>query len=670
MERFNDERLDRLVDKRPIFPKKAVVTAGMPYGNKPLHCGHISTMIHSDMYARFLRDRIGKDNVVYVSGIDCYGSPILEGYRKAVEKGTFSGTIEDYVMSNYDKQYKAIKDYDISFNFYGASAFGEAKETHKKLSAEIFNTLMDNNALSNMSTLQFFDEEKQTFLNGRQVVGKCPFENCQSERAYADECDFGHQYMPQELIDPISSLSGKKPILKSIGNWYFNLQDYVELLTEWIDYLEKETPTRSYITKEIREFLKKPEIYIKRDQMEAFDTVKNSLPKYIEKETNNKSSMTIVFEKLTDREKACELLSNGGVRYRTGKTLVPFRLTGNIEWGVPAPDAGGLKGLTFWVWPESLWAPISFTKTYLAKIGKDANEWRKYWCSQDAKVYQFIGEDNIYFYGPAQTAIWFALQGKHPQLPYKDGDLSIPQMIANKHTLFYGRKASSSSDIKPPLAHELLNFYTYEQLRCHMLSLNVGNNNASFMPKAFCPDSIECNDDADIVLKEGNLLTNVYNKIIRTILYTIQRDCDGVVPYGTVSEQVRKDCVETIVKYERFVYDEKLHVVMSTLDSFIRNINKYWVRNSENTTAGSAKQRQYIIDTMHMIKVAMVLLHPIAPTGVENLAKFLKVDDKVFCWDNIDSPIYDFVKDKENYKPTFLEPRVDFFKKHPSQLVE
>ena len=67
---------------RPNFPKRAVVTSGMPYGNKNLHCGHISTFIHSDFYARFLRDRIGKDNVIYVCGTDCYGSPILEGYRK------------------------------------------------------------------------------------------------------------------------------------------------------------------------------------------------------------------------------------------------------------------------------------------------------------------------------------------------------------------------------------------------------------------------------------------------------------------------------------------------------------------------------------------------------------------------------------------------------------
>ena len=74
---------------------------------------------------------------------------------------------------------------------------------------------------------------------------------------------------------------------------------------------------------------------------------------------------------------------------------MPFRLTGNIEWGVPAPVLDGEKGLTIWVWPESLWAPISFTRTDLNRIGKDKDEWKKFWCSKDAEVYQFIGQDNI-----------------------------------------------------------------------------------------------------------------------------------------------------------------------------------------------------------------------------------------------------------------------------------
>ena len=77
---------------RPVFPKRAVVTGGMPYGNKELHFGHVGGMlVFADTYARFLRDRIGKENVIFVSGTDCYGSPIAEGWRVKVKNGEFEG---------------------------------------------------------------------------------------------------------------------------------------------------------------------------------------------------------------------------------------------------------------------------------------------------------------------------------------------------------------------------------------------------------------------------------------------------------------------------------------------------------------------------------------------------------------------------------------------------
>ena len=207
-----------LKDERPVFPKKAVVTAGMPYGNKNLHFGHVGGMfVHADIFARFLRDRIGKENVIFISGTDCYGSPILESYRKLKENG-YEKTIEDYVKSNHLSQKKTLEDYNISLNIFGASALGRTAEFHNEVSKEIFNTLFNNGYIKKLSALQFYDEDKKTFLNGRQVIGKCPIAGCTSDKAYAEECSLGHQYMPSELINPISALSGKRPILKSVDN--------------------------------------------------------------------------------------------------------------------------------------------------------------------------------------------------------------------------------------------------------------------------------------------------------------------------------------------------------------------------------------------------------------------------------------------------------------------
>jgi methionyl-tRNA synthetase len=661
---MENERLNH----RPEFPKRAIVTGGMPYGNKQLHLGHVGGMfVHADTFARFLRDRIGKENVIFISGTDCYGSPILEGYRKLVESGEFKGTIKDYVMGNHIKQEETLKKYGISLNFFGASALDPAGPIHNETSKDVIEKLYDAKSISKLSTLQFYDPKAKTFLNGRQVVGKCPIEGCTSERGYADECSLGHQYMPIELIDPISTLSGEKPELRKIENWYFNLENYSDLIKKWLDDIEKNHNNREFMTKEIREFLKKPEIYIKRDQLEEFDKIKDKLPKFNVVEDNaNKSSITIVFDKLNDREDACEILTDNGVRYRTGKTLVPFRLTGNIEWGVPTPTIENMSGLTFWVWPESLWAPISFTKTYL-KETNDKRTYKDFWCSKDAKVYQFIGEDNIYFYGPAELSIFMAMQGQNCTYPAPDGELQMPTIIANKHLLFLNKKASSSSEIKPPMADELLNYYTPEQLRAHFLGAALNNNSASFEPKPFNPNAKE--EDIDPTLKEGNLLTNVYNRIVRTIFYTLQQSYDSIVPNGKVSDEILKSSQDTILNYEKLMSDQKFHVALNIMDGYIRKINKYWVKIAKENAEKSEPYTQGIIDTLYMIRVATVLMHPIVPFGTEMIADYLDVNkDKFFDWKYIFDDLYSFFDEKE-HKVKFLEPRVDFFKKHPSQLV-
>lgn len=650
--------------KRPEWPKRAVVTSGMPYGDKELHFGHIGGLwVHADTFARFLRDRIGKENVVFVSGTDCYGSPIVEKFRKLKESGQVTGDILDFVKKNHEHQKETFRLYEIEPNMFCASALGRASEIHKETSKNMIERLHEVGALTKMSTLQFYDPKFKTLLNGRQVIGKCPIEGCASEKAYADECDLGHQYMPAELLNPISSLSGEKPELKKITNWYFNLQDNIEILDEWIASIEKEKYTRPYVVKEIREFFKKPEIYIKKDQMDKFEEVRYLLPTFTEKE-DNKSSITIVFDKLTDREMACDMLTESGIRYRTGKTLVPFRLTGNLEWGVPTPVIDGLEGQTFWVWPESLWAPISFTKTYLESIGCNDEEWKKYWCSKDATVYQFLGEDNMYFYGPAEIAMWLSTQGCHPTIHPEDGQLQMPKLVVNKHILFLNKKASSSGSVKPPMARELLNHYTPEQLRLHFLGMGLGNNNVSFMPKIYNLDAKE--EEVDPVLKEGNLLTNVFNRVLRTLFYTTQNHFDGVVPFGVVSEAVVEEGKKAILDYEKFMYENKFHQVMNVLDVYIRNINKYWVKHFNDN---EDELKQLIVDTLHMIRVATVLLHPVAPVGAEYVADYLRVDKtKFFDWQYIFDDIYCFMENKEHHKLKTLFEKEDFFKKHPSQF--
>ena len=655
-------------ENRPIFPKRAVVTAGMPYGNKELHFGHVGGMfVHADTFARFLRDRIGKENVIFVSGTDCYGSPIMESYKKLVSENEFNGTIEDYVLKNHILQKEVLENYEINLNLYATSALEKSGSIHYEVSKRVFETLYDNGYLRKISTPQFFDPEYKVLLNGRQVVGKCPIEGCQSEHAYADECSLGHQYMPSDLINPKSTMSGKKPLVKSVSNWYFDLEGCIDIIKERVEFLRENSNIRKYILNTIDEFLKPPAIYVQKKQIDDKRYIESEFPHYTVIEDDKKTSITYIFNNLDDRDSARKVLESNGIYHRTGKTLVPFRLSGNIKWGVPIPDTEDMKNLTFWVWPESLWAPISFTKTYLSSLGHSEDEWKKWWCEKDSEVYQFIGEDNIYFYGVAETALFTALRTKSTEKPDMK-EAHLPHLISNYHILFMDKKASSSSDIKPPTAKDLLNYYTAEQLRMHFLSLGLANRSVSFKPQVYMNE--EEKSGVDTVLKEGNLLTNVFNRLIRSCFYTLQTYYDSKLPNIDVSENIFEESKNSILLYERHMYNHEFHSVMYVLDDYIRNMNKYYVNNIKiaDKNNDTDMRKQILVDCFYAIKTIAVLLHPIAPTGCEMVREYLYLDERMWSWDNIFNTIHDLSNNVKYHEVKFLEPKIDFFKKHKCQL--
>ena len=651
---------------RPEFPKRAVVTGGMPYGNKELHFGHVGGMlVFADTFARFLRDRIGEDNVIFVTGTDCYGSPIAEGWRIKHEKGEFEGSLVDFVQSNHDKQKATLDKYGIAPNLFAASGLGRSKEIHAEVTDRFISALHKKGQLDRITTMQFFDEEAGCFLNGRQVIGKCPVEGCSSEKGYADECDLGHQYMPENLIDPVSTLTGKTPTMKPVTNWYFRLRDYEGLMKDWVEELKKRKDVRPVVWKTIDEFLKAPVIYVKREFEEKYFELKSSMPEHNYIEEKKKPSFTIEFSNLPDCDKACRILTENGIRYRTGKTLVPFRLTGNIEWGVPAPVMDGVEGLTVWVWPESLWAPMSFTETYLESIGHDREEWKDYWCSKEANVYQFIGQDNIYFYGVAEPAMWMAQQASEEKTAdVPDGELQLPIIVANHHILFLDKKASSSGAVKPPMADDLLNFYTPEQLRMHWLGLGLGQRSVSFMPKPFNPSADP--DEADPVVKDGLLLSNVYNRMIRTAFYTTQKEFDGILPDVQPEEKFLADAKKAILEYERYMAKFSFHQCTYVLDSYIRDGSKYMAKALNGDTSDKDSTAQALANLFHIIRTAAVLLHPMAPFGTEKLREYLQVDERIWSWDTIFEPLTYFTE--KAHKLKFLPPRTDFFTRHESQF--
>lgn len=662
------------------WPTRAVVTAGMPYGNKGLHFGHVGgVFVPADCYARFLRDRIGASNVRFVSGTDCYGSPINEGYRKLVEDQGFTGTISDYVEANHSAQKATLDSYGISLDIYEGSGIGHAGEVHQKFSEHFIKRLHENGHLHISQTLQFFDTQANTFLNGRQVQGFCPVQGCKGEKGYADECDMGHQYDPADLIKPVSSLTGTTPELRPVQNWYFDLPGFASYLRAYTALLEKDSTVRSVVPETVNEFLGDPIIFVKNEATSEYMAIKDSLPAHTYTEAEKgKQSFELCFSNIYDRDKARDALSAAGIRFRTGKALVPFRISGNIDWGVPVPEMDGVSGLTVWCWPESLWAPISFTKAANDALGLPEESWRDFWCSDDASVYQFIGQDNIYFYGVAQPALWAAVQDDNGCALHPMGNnLRQTHLIANHHMLLGNKKASSSGAVKPPSADELLDYYTPEQLRAHWLALGLDQRSVGFKPKAFEPDEEKRNDPrvADPVLKEGALLTKVFNRLARSCLYEAKNSFNCSLPLDAPTSSVIERAHAVLARYEAHMEKAELHAIMSLMDEFIRYANQHWssgIKDAEESGSLDAR-RQVLADSCYLLRICTLLMHPVVPVGCEKICSYLRFDpDSFFSWDAPFVGMAELCSAEEQeaglHAVEELPPRTDFFETHPSQF--
>ncbi len=202
--------------------KRYTVTAALPYTNGPIHIGHLSGVyIPADIYTRYLR-LSGKD-VVFICGSDEHGVAI--SIKASNEK-----TTPKNIIDKYDKMIRqSFESFGISFDNYSRTS----REIHYDTASEFFKKLNSNKKFVEMTTNQLFDETANKFLADRFVTGTCPV--CSFKDAYGDQCEkCGSSLNATDLINPKSTLSGIKPILKKTKHWFLPLDKYEKFIKNWI----------------------------------------------------------------------------------------------------------------------------------------------------------------------------------------------------------------------------------------------------------------------------------------------------------------------------------------------------------------------------------------------------------------------------------------------------
>ena len=202
--------------------KRYTITAALPYANGPKHIGHLAgAYIPADLYARYLR--LQKRDVVFVCGSDEHGTAIA---NQAMKEHTTPRAIIDKYHALIKTCFEQI---GISFDIYHRTS----DPLHHQTAQDFFTNLNDKGIFVERESEQYYDEHAQAFLADRYIVGTCP--NCGNENAYGDQCEkCGTSLSPEELINPRSTLSGNKPVLKPTKHWYLPLDKYENWLKEWI----------------------------------------------------------------------------------------------------------------------------------------------------------------------------------------------------------------------------------------------------------------------------------------------------------------------------------------------------------------------------------------------------------------------------------------------------
>lgn len=305
-----------------------LITSALPYANGPLHLGHLAgAYLPADIYVRYLR-AMGKD-VVWVCGSDEHGAAITIRAKK-------EGISPRAIIDKYHNLNKGtFKDLGISFDYYHRTS----EPLHHETAQEFFLKLYEQgDQFEVREQEQYYDEEFDQFLADRYIKGTCP--KCGYAEAYGDQCEnCGSDLSPTELIDPVSTLSGKQPIKRSTKHWYFKLDQHNAWLKEWIE------------------------------------------------------QGTVDGEQLHDPKKWKKHVLGQCLSW-LNEGLQPRAITRDLDWGIKLPIEGA-DGKVLYVWFDAPIGYISSTKQWAKENGKN---WEDYWKNDDTQLIHFIGKDNIVFH--------------------------------------------------------------------------------------------------------------------------------------------------------------------------------------------------------------------------------------------------------------------------------
>jgi methionyl-tRNA synthetase len=211
-------------------PRRILVTSALPYANGHIHLGHLVEYLQTDIWVRF--QKLRGHRCIYLCADDTHGTAIM---IRARQEGRSE---ESLIAEMHQAHVHDFAAFDIEFDNYGSTHSPENRE----LCGVFWQALRKADLVVQRDVSQLYDPQAGTFLADRFVKGTCPV--CKAPEQYGDSCEkCGSTYSPSELIDPVSTISGARPEVRSAKHLFIELEKLKGFLTEWTqsgDHLQPE----------------------------------------------------------------------------------------------------------------------------------------------------------------------------------------------------------------------------------------------------------------------------------------------------------------------------------------------------------------------------------------------------------------------------------------------
>ncbi|WP_269495865.1 methionine--tRNA ligase [Castellaniella sp. S9] len=376
------------------------VTTALPYANGSFHIGHIMEYIQADIWVRSMR--MAGHTVHFVGADDAHGAPIM---LKAEAEGI---TPQALVARYADERPRYLQGFHIRFDHWHSTDSAENVE----LSQDIYRALKAAGFISSREIEQFYDPVKGMFLPDRYIKGECP--HCHAKDQYGDSCEVcSAVYAPTDLIDPYSTITQARPVLRSSEHFFFKLSDprCVAFLQEWTH------GTRADGTRRLQ-----PEVLAKTREW------------------------------LGENEGAQANLADWDISRDE-----PY-------FGIPIPDA---PGKYFYVWLDAPVGYLASLKAYCGRQGLDFDTLLD--PAGDTEQVHFIGKDIVYFHALFWPAMLKFSGRKTPDMLHVHGFITVSGQKMSKSR---GTGISPLRYLNIGMDAEWLRYYIAAKLNAHVEDLD------------------------------------------------------------------------------------------------------------------------------------------------------------------------------------------------------